>query len=148
MHIINPIVFSAMLAAVTVSAAAQAGPAVSVTFKNNGTAAAIYSAVGKNGAGTKANASPTPEGQVEAGKLNTFTVQSNRSPDVNYAVLHYQMGSKVCQFTTTYLKSRVRGVELPKWNKNAVASGGARCDVKITAVNFSTHAWAVEFTMK
>jgi hypothetical protein len=45
MHIINPIVFSAMLAAVTVSAAAQAGPAVSVTFKNNGTAAAIWGAV-------------------------------------------------------------------------------------------------------
>jgi hypothetical protein len=148
MHIINPIVFSAMLAAVTVSAAAQAGPAVSVTFKNNGTAAAIYSALGKNGAGTKANASPTPGDKVEKGSFDSYKVQSNLSPDVNYAVVHYQIGSKACQFTTTYLKSRVRGVELPKWNKSAVASGGARCDVKITSVDFATHAWAVEFAMK
>jgi hypothetical protein len=66
-HIVNPLVFSVILAAVTVSAAAQAGPAVSVTFKNNGTAAAIW---------------------------------------------------------------------------------GARCDVKITSVDFATHAWAVEFAMK
>ena len=54
MHIIKPMAFSVMLAAVTASAIAQAGPAVNGTFKNNGTAAAIYSAVGKNGAGTKA----------------------------------------------------------------------------------------------
>jgi len=148
MHIMNPMVFSVMLAAVTASAIAQAGPAVNVTFKNNGTAVAIYSAVGPNGAGTKVNASPTPDGQVEAGKSNIFTVKSNLSPDVNYAVARYQIGSKACQFTTTYLKSRVNGVELPKWNKSAVASGGARCDVKITAVNFSTHAWSVEFAMK
>ena len=41
MHIMNPMVFSVMLAAVTASAIAQAGPAVNVTFKNNGTAVAI-----------------------------------------------------------------------------------------------------------
>lgn len=52
MPILNPIVLSLMLVAVKVSAAAQAGPAVNVVFKNNGSAAAIYRSNSSNEIGT------------------------------------------------------------------------------------------------
>lgn len=55
---------------------AFAGPAVSVTFKNNGTDAVTYNAVGANGASTKINASPIPGDRVEAGAVDNFRVQS------------------------------------------------------------------------
>jgi hypothetical protein len=148
MHLSNPIVLSLALVAGAVSAAAQAGPEVNVVFKNNSSATAIYRSIGANGISTYANASPKPDNEVEAGGSNNYRVQSNISPDANYASVRYQIGAKTCQFTTSYVKSRVRGVTLPKWNKSAVAGGGAHCGVTVTSVNPASHAWVVEFTMR
>jgi hypothetical protein len=136
------------MAALVLTGYAQAGPEVQVTFKNNGSGPAVYRAVGANGLSTKMNARPQPAGEVNAGGANVYSVKSNLSPDANYAVVQYQAGAKICKFNTTYVKTMERGVRVPKWNKSAVAEGGARCDVRITSVNYSTHAWAVEFTMR
>ena len=136
------------LLAVTGSSAAVAGPEVAVIFKNNSTAAAVYQANDSNEMRTRVNASPKPDNEVNPRESNTYRVQGNISPDVNHATVHYTVGSKRCKFTTSYLKSRVRGVVLPKWNKSAIGSGGARCEAKITSVNPATHAWVVEFTMR
>lgn len=136
------------LALAVASGGAQAGPAVDVTFKNNSAEKVSYYAVGQNGLSTQMNARPSPSVEVETGAVSHYRVQSNISPDANYAVVTYRAGSKVCKFTTTYLKGIQSGVRVPKWNKSATAEGGARCEVKITTVNYATHAWAVEFTMK
>lgn len=136
------------LALVVTSGMVQAGPAVDVTFKNNSAEKVSYHAVGQNGLSTQLNARPRPIAEVESGSMSHYRVQSNISPDANYAVVTYRAGSKVCNFTTTYLKGFQNGVRVPKWNKNATAEGGARCEVKITTVNYATHAWAVEFVMK
>jgi hypothetical protein len=125
-----------------------AGPAVSVTFKNNSTDAVTYHSVGANGASTKINASPIPGDRVEAGGADNFRVQSRISRDANFATLQYETGSKVCRFSTTYMKAMNKGVVLPKWTKNAEGSGGASCDVRILSVNYATHEWAVEFVMR
>jgi hypothetical protein len=151
MQLSNPVVLSLVLVAVTasVSSVAQAGPSVHVTFKNQGAAEAVYTVSGRNEVGTNANASPRPDIKVGAGRTDSYKVQSNLSLDANYAVVRYQMGSKVCQFSTTFVNAFIRsGVKVPKWNKSAVASGGAVCTATITATNFSTYAWSVEFTMK
>lgn len=149
MQLSNPIVLSLALVAVTISATAQAGPAVHVTFKNQGAAEAIYTVAGGNEAGTHTNASPKPDTKVGAGKVNSYTVKSSLSPDASYAVARYQMGHKACQFTTTFVNTTLRGgVKVPKWKKSAVASGGAICTATITATNYSTYAWSVEFAMK
>ncbi|HEX8595611.1 MAG TPA: hypothetical protein VF682_20410 [Pseudomonas sp.] len=139
---------SVMMAALVLTGYAQAGPEVQVTFKNNGSEPAVYRAVGGNGTSTRMNAYPKPADSVAAGALDGYRVKSNLSPDANYAVVQYQAGGKICKFNTTYVKTMERGVRMPKWNKSAVAEGGARCDVRITSVNYSTHAWAVEFTMR
>jgi len=136
------------LALLVVSGVAQAGPPVDVTFKNSSGEKVFYHAVGANGASTQINAQPRPSAEVQSGDVSRYTVQSNISPDANYAVVTYRAGSKACKFTTTYLKGIQSGVRVPKWNKSATAEGGARCEVKITTVNYATHAWAVEFTMK
>lgn len=130
------------------SGVVQAGPSVDVTFKNNGAESAFYHAEGRNGMSTQMNASPRPLTEIKAGNFAQYTVQSNVSPDTNYAVVMYRMGGKVCKFSTTYFKNFQGGVRVPKWTKNAIAEGGARCEVKITSVNFSTNAWAVEFSMR
>jgi len=126
----------------------MAGPEVTVIFKNNSDAEATYNAVGSNAISTRMNASPKPLVKVKAGESNVYTVQSRISPDVNYASVRYEIGRKVCQFTTSYVNTRVRGVTSPKWNKSAVGSGGAYCDVRVTSVNPASRAWAVEFTMR
>lgn len=130
------------------SGVVQAGPPVDVTFKNNAAESAFYHAEGRNGMSTQMNARPTPLAEIKAGEFARYRVQSNISSDTNYAVVVYRMGSKVCKFSTTYFKNFQSGVRVPKWTKNAIAEGGARCDVKITSVNFSTNAWAVEFSMR
>jgi hypothetical protein len=130
------------------SGAASAGPPVDVTFKNSSSEKVLYHAVGANGTSTQINAQPRPSAEVQAGEVSRYTVQSNISPDANYAVVTYRAGSKACKFTTNYLKGVQNGVRVPKWNKSATAEGGARCEVNITTVNYATHAWAVEFTMK
>lgn len=136
------------LALAVASGVALAGPPVDVTFKNISAETVVYQAVGANGVSTQINAQPRPSAEVVAGAISRYTVQSNISPDANYAVVTYRAGSKVCKFTTTYLKGVQNGVRVPKWNKSTTAEGGARCEVKITTVNYATHAWAVEFTMR
>lgn len=137
----------ALVSVLAMSGMAVAGPQVSVTFKNNGSEDAFYSAVGSNGVMTRNNASPAPAATVGGGQSSFYRVQSTISPDANYAVVDYRIGSKKCRFTTTYSKGFASGIRVPKWNKSAVAEGGARCDVKITSVDYGSHNWSVEFTM-
>jgi hypothetical protein len=148
MRTFNSVVLSLALAALTLSAAAQAGPPVQVTFKNMGSAEAVYTPSGRNEMGTHTNASPTPGPIVKGGDLSRYSVQSGLSPDANYATVRYQMGRKQCQFTTTFVKAPLRaGVKVPKWKESAVASGGAICTAKRLSTNYSDYSWAVEFSM-
>ncbi|WP_082765995.1 hypothetical protein [Azotobacter vinelandii] len=141
-----------MATALSTAGMAYAGPPVTVTFKHvgsTGSAAATYSTVTSNETSTYANATPKPATNVTAGSTNTYTVQSTISPDTNYAVARYKIGSKTCIFSTTYVNTLgAGGVKIPSWNKSATASGGATCTANITSTNISTHEWAVEFTMK
>lgn len=136
------------LAMVVTSGVVYAGPPVDVIFKNSSAQAVVYHADGANGASTQMNAQPRPLTEVPPGGVNVYRVQSHISPDANFAVVTYRAGGKACTFTTTYLKGFQGGVRIPKWNKSAVAEGGARCEVRITTVNYATQAWAVEFTMR
>lgn len=83
------------------------------------------------------------------GATNTYSVQSTISPDANFAIVRYNIGSKTCVFNTTYVNGYTSGgIKVPSWNKSYTASGGAICNANITSTNISTHAWAVEFTIK
>lgn len=140
-----------LLAATSIFAAtaAIAGPPVTVTFKNQGTADATYTIITSNEISTYANASPKPATTVKAGINNSYTVTSLISPDVNYASLRYKIGSKECVFLTTFVNAmQPGGYKIPKWNKSATSSGGAICTATITSTNFSTYAWTVDFVMK
>ena len=148
MRVLNSVVVSLALVFATLSVTAQAGPAVDIIFRNNGPDAALYQAITANEISTQANASPRPDDRVQAGSSTRFGVQSNISPDANYASVRYRIGVKSCLFTTSYVKTLARGVTVPKWNKSAVASGGARCDARVVTVNPTSHAWTVEFTMR
>lgn len=144
----HPIVLSLALAALTLSAVAQAGPPVQVTFKNMGSEAATYSPSGRNEMGTHTNASPTPDVIVNAGKIDSYNVMSGISPDSNYATVRYRMGRKECQFTTTFINTQMRGgVKVPKWKESAVASGGAICTARRLSTDYSNYGWSVEFSM-
>ncbi|WP_268799218.1 hypothetical protein [Pseudomonas huanghezhanensis] len=125
---------------------AQAGPPVQIVFNNKGNMDAVYD-VARSSAYSYSEAKPKPLPKVNAGAFDTYSVAGSLSPDVTTASFQYRMGSKVCKFKTSYVKLPGRGVP-PKWNKSAEASGGARCDVKVTSANVATHAWAVEFTMR
>ncbi|CCP15828.1 hypothetical protein SMRA8_1763 [Stenotrophomonas maltophilia RA8] len=136
-------------AALSAAGAAHAGPPVAITIKNLGTADAAYSIVGSNETSTYANATPKPAASVPPGATNTYSVQSTISPDVNYAVVRYKIGNKTCVFNTNYVNGYTSGgIKVPSWNKSYTASGGATCTATITSTNISTHAWAVEFTIK
>lgn len=149
MQTFNPVIPSLALAALTLSAAAQAGPPVQVTFKNMSTAEAVYSPTGRNEMGTHTNASPTPDVIVKGGDVSRYNVLSRISPDSNYATVRYRMGRKECQFTTTFINASMRGgVKVPKWKESAVASGGAICTAKRLATDYSNYGWSVEFSMK
>ena len=143
--------FPLLIAATFMFAAtsAFAGPPVTVTFKNIGTAPANYTIISTNEAATYANASPKPAATVAAAGTNVYSVTSLISPDVNYANLRYKIGTKQCLFGTTFVNAlQPGGAKIPQWNKTATASGGAICTATITSVNPVTYAWAVTFTMK
>ncbi|WP_216356354.1 hypothetical protein [Janthinobacterium sp. GW458P] len=129
---------------------AFAGPQVLVTVKNlNATEQAVQWIATNNEISTQANASPTPAPKIPALEQNSFRVQSNLTPIVNYASLIYTMGRKQCQFHTAYtFATGSNGVQTPQWSKVATPSGGAVCTATITSTDMSTHAWAVTFTMK
>ncbi len=122
---------------------ANAGPPVTVVFKNNATTNANYTIISNNEAATFVNASPKPSPVVAPGASDTYVVVSQISPLVNFASLRYRSGIKECQFYTSY----VSGASTP-WNSTASGSGGAVCSSRITAINLATSAWTVEFTMR
>lgn len=143
-----PVVLSLALAALTLSAVAQAGPPVQVTFKNMGSEAATYSPSGRNEMGTHTNASPAPRTIVPGGERDGYNVVSRISPDSNYATVRYRIGRKECQFTTTFTNVPSRGgVKVPRWKESAVASGGAVCNARRLSTDYSNYAWSVEFSM-
>lgn len=126
--------------------AAQAGPEVQITFKNNADLEAVYDVLGSS-AYSYGEADPKPASTVRAGEFNVSKVKGGLSADATSVVFQYKIGLKTCKFKTSYLMLPGRGTG-PKWNKSAEASGGARCDAKITSTNLATHAWNVEFTMR
>jgi hypothetical protein len=137
-----------VFAAVTVGGYAQAGPKVTVVFKNNSDMEAVYSPQSRNEMLTRTFAVKKPDNTVSAGGRDTFVVEGKLSPDVTTANLRYTAGSKICTFMSTYVMGVGKGTRLPQWNKKAEASDGARCDAKITHTNPSSHEWTVEFTMR
>jgi hypothetical protein len=142
-------VFPVLAVSMLMAGSALAGPPVAVTFKNLGTADATYKIVTSNEATTNVNSTPKPATTVPAGGTDFYTIQSNLSPDANYANLRYTIGGKTCTFLATYVGVPGQlGSTVPKWNNTATPSGGAVCTAKVTSTNISTYAWAVEFTMK
>lgn len=135
--------------AITAAGSALAGPPVTVTFKNVGNTNATYKIVTSNEASTHINANPKPDTPVKRGEIDTYIVQSNISPDANYANVRYTMGGKTCTFLATFVATPgPQGSKIPKWRNTATPGGGATCTAKSTAVNATTYAWSVEFTMK
>ena len=143
--------FSTLIAAASmfVATSAFAGPPVTVTLKNIGTATANYTIISSNEATTYVNASPKPATTVAAAGTNVYSVTSLISPDVNYANVRYKIGTKQCVFGTTFVNAlQPGGAKIPQWNKTATPSGGAICTATITSINITTYAWTVTFTMK
>ena len=137
------------LATLGATVTAQAGPPVTVTFKNLGTEQAEYTVVTRNESSTQMNAKSPVRSVVRPGESDAYTVQSTLSPDANYASVRYVMGSKSCVFSTTFMKlPGAGGVKTPKWNRTATPGGGAVCTATSRATNLSTYAWTAEFTMK
>lgn len=135
--------------------AAHAGPAVQITVKNLGTAEAKYSMIGNNEALTNSSATPKPRDTILPQQSNTIAVVGPLSPDITTAILRYSIGGKTCVFRTTFVNTIVPGGlgsgtlnKVPKWTKDAEASGGARCTATITSTNLSNYSWNVEFTIK
>lgn len=137
-----------VFAAITMGGYAQAGPKVTVIFKNNSDLEAVYSPQSRNEMLTRSFATKEPAGKVEAGKSDAYFIEGRLSPDVTTANVRYTVGNKVCKFMSTYVMGVGKGTRLPQWNKKAEASDGARCDAKITHTNPSSHEWTVEFTMR
>ncbi|KWC13653.1 hypothetical protein WL48_07605 [Burkholderia ubonensis] len=149
MKIRKPLIALFAITALSVAGTAYAGPKVTVTFKNQGSAPATYKIISSNESSTYANAAPKPQTTISAGSNDIYTVQSLLSTDVNYAAVRYSIGSKECQFYTAYVNTLGSGgVKIPKWSKTATPSGSATCTATITSTNFATHEWAVEFDMK
>ncbi|MHA6893452.1 hypothetical protein ACQUJT_05125 [Ralstonia pseudosolanacearum] len=137
------------VAAFSATGAAHAGPKVTVTFKNQGTADATYKIISANESNTYSNASPKPQTTIAPGNSNVYTVQNLQSSDVNFAAVRYRIGNKECQFYTAFVNTLGRGgAKVPSWSKTATSSGGGTCAATITSTNASTYEWAVEFTMK
>lgn len=131
------------------SGAALATPQVTVNFTNNTAEPVVYQpGSSRNETTTYSNASPKPS-SVLAGGSESYTVRATGGSPITYAMVTYRSGSKSCRFTTSYLMSSTPGgIKTPKWNKSAVANGGARCDISITSVNYSSHDWSVNLIMR
>lgn len=137
-----------VFAAITVGGYAQAGPKVTVIFKNNSDMEAVYSPQSRNEMLTRSFAYTAPRASVLSGESDRYDVAGGFSQDVTTAHLRYTAGGKTCAFMSTYVMGVGKGTRLPQWNKKAEASGGARCDAKIVSANHSSHEWTVEFTMR
>lgn len=143
MKVSKALSFASLLVAAT-TGAAFAGPEVTITLKNNSGGTAEYDVVGSNPY-TYGQADPKPPVRIGAGATEFFKIKGH-TPDVTVAIFQYKMGDKVCRFKTSYIKLPGRSGG-PKWTKSADATGGARCEVKVTALSQSTHNWSVLFTM-
>jgi hypothetical protein len=129
------------------TSAAFASSPVTVTVKNlNTTATAVYSTVGPNEESTYVNSTPKPMSVPENGSY-VFNVLSPTNPNVNFAVVRYSIGPKLCVFSTTYSNTISSGGTVT-YTKTATPSGGATCTATITSINFQTYAWAVTFTIQ
>ncbi|EPF64309.1 hypothetical protein [Pseudomonas syringae] len=145
----NVLLTSLALATLCATVVAHAGPPVTVTFKNLGTEAAKHKPVTRNELSTLRNARTAIGSTVQPGDSNFYTVQSTLSPDASYASVRYVMGSKVCVFSTTFVRlAGAGGVKVPKWNRTATPEGGAICTATSRVTDLSTHAWTAEFIMK
>lgn len=109
------------------------------TIKNLDTAEAKYSVIGNNEALTNSSATPKPQERIPAQQSSTFTVKGPLSPDITTATVRYSIAGKTCVFRTTFVNTIVPGGlgsgtlnKVPKWTKDAEASGGARCTATIT----------------
>lgn len=127
--------------------AVQAGPEVTVTFKNNGSEVAVLDAVGSTTLGYTSS-SPEPKASVGAGETDVYKMSGKALPNSTTVVLVYKIGTKSCRFNTSYSTSPSLSNPVPKWDKRETASSGARCEAKITSINQSTHAWTAEFSMR
>jgi len=137
------------LAALITAGVAQAGPQVTIVFKNNGTVPATFSPASSAEFLTRSAARQTPEAQVAGGGVSSYRVTSSYPPAISNATVRYTIGSKICVFKTSYINSHVRGGTIqPRWNKSETSSGGARCDARISSTNPADHSWVVEFTMR
>lgn len=131
------------------ASAALAGPPVTITFRNQSSANASYTAIGSNEASTHANATPKPAATVAPASHDVYTVTSLISPDVNFAKVRYRIGSRECVFGTSLVNALQHdGRKVPQWHKTAKGSGGASCTARITSADLGTHGWTVEFIMK
>jgi hypothetical protein len=119
-----------VFAAITVGSYAQAGPKVTVVFKNNSDMEAVYSPQSRNEMLTRSFARTAPGISVAPAGSDTYIVDGKLSPDVTTANVRYTVGNKACKFMSTYVMGFGKGTRLPQWNKKAEASGGARCDAK------------------
>lgn len=134
--------------------AAHAGPPVQITVKNLGTAEAKYSMIGNNEALTNASATPKPKDSILPNQAFTFVVTGPLSPDITTAFVRYAIDGKSCVFRTSFVNTIAPGglggtiTKIPKWTKDADASGGARCTATITSTSLSNYSWNVEFTIK
>lgn len=146
MKVIKLLRVVAVMVSLSAVSVAHAGPQVRITFRNNSDTTAAYDVAGSS-AYSYAEASPKPLPHVEPRSSDVFNVAGGLTADVTSAIFQYRIGRKVCKFKTSYLKTPGRGA-IPKWSKSADASGGARCDVKVTYADPRTHDWAVEFTMR
>lgn len=145
----NVLLTSFALATLCAVVSAHAGPPVTVTFKNLGTEVAEYKVVTRNEISTQLNTKTTIAPTVQTGDSDSYSTRSTLSPDTGYASVRYVMGSKVCVFSTTFIKlPGAGGAKVPKWNRTANSEGGAVCTATSRATNFSTYAWAADFTMK
>ena len=142
-------VFSACAVLAISTGSALAGPEVRITFKNLGNNAATYAPQDSNQFATKNNASPTPSEKVAVDAADAYTVQSQISPLVNYAHVRYVMGTKSCEFQTSFVSTLgFAGARIPKWNHSATPSGGANCTIRSTGTRLSDYSWSVEMTMR
>lgn len=139
---------SLALATMAVAATAQAGPPVTVTFKNLGTAPAEHKVVTTNERSTLLYVKEPIDAIVAPGGSDTYVVQTIL-PDSGYASVRYAIGTKVCVFSTTFTNAiSTGGVKVPRWTRTATPSGGAVCTATSGVTNLSTYAWSAEFTMK
>lgn len=128
-----------------VSFSALAGPAVTVTFKNQGTQEAVMIVEDKNELLSFADSMPKPKSKVVDGDTDKYIVQNTMVQSMNMAHVHYRIGTKHCVFRTVYMKN-TSGI--PQWTKSDKPSGGAFCNSVITSANPVSHEWSIELIMK